>query len=445
MVCLHPLPTHGGMMDSHLYRKAAWRLPALAGIAVLRFNTRGTTSAAGTSEGAFDDARGRGPRPARRGRRGRRARGLPDPWLVGWSFGTDVVLRHGDIDPVRGRGPALAAAAVLARDADLDRWAASGRPLTALVPELDDYLRPDEARERFARVPQAEVVGVEGAKHLWVGEKYVRIVLDAIVAHLVPGSAPLPDDVRRTDGEVERPVSTFRLDGRTALVTGASRGIGRAIATAYAEAGADVALLARDAAKLAEVAADGRGAGRRAVVLPCDVTDIEAVQARGRPRRRRARARRHPGEQRRRQLVLDAAGRHALLRLGEDDAAQPRLGRARHPGAAARTCSSARAASSSTSRRSPGLRGAPMMSHYGAAKAALLSLTQSLALETAWAGIRVNALVPGWIETDLTDFLRANEDAEKGTLSRVPMARWGPRRGDRRHRRCSSPSTRRRS
>jgi NAD(P)-dependent dehydrogenase (short-subunit alcohol dehydrogenase family) len=72
-----------------------------------------------------------------------------------------------------------------------------------------------------------------------------------------------------------------------------------------------------------------------------------------------------------------------------------------------------------------GLRGAPLMSHYGAAKAAVISLTQSLAIETAWAGVRVNALVPGWIETDLTDFLRANDDAEKGTLARVPMSRWG--------------------
>jgi NAD(P)-dependent dehydrogenase (short-subunit alcohol dehydrogenase family) len=72
-----------------------------------------------------------------------------------------------------------------------------------------------------------------------------------------------------------------------------------------------------------------------------------------------------------------------------------------------------------------GLRGAPLMSHYGAAKAAVISLTQSVAVETAWAGVRVNALVPGWIETDLTDFLRATEDAEKGTLSRVPMSRWG--------------------
>src|SRR4051794_37581652 len=54
LVCLHPLPTHGGMMDSHVFRKAAWRLPALADLAVLRFNTRGTSSVRGTSEGDFD-------------------------------------------------------------------------------------------------------------------------------------------------------------------------------------------------------------------------------------------------------------------------------------------------------------------------------------------------------------------------------------------------------
>src|ERR1700685_681334 len=53
LVCLHPLPTHGGMMDSHVDRKAASRLPALAGLAVLRFNTRGTESERGRSEGEF--------------------------------------------------------------------------------------------------------------------------------------------------------------------------------------------------------------------------------------------------------------------------------------------------------------------------------------------------------------------------------------------------------
>src|SRR5436305_6135472 len=52
IVCLHPLPTEGGMMDSHLFRKAANRLPALAGFAVLRFNTRGTASDAGRSQGS---------------------------------------------------------------------------------------------------------------------------------------------------------------------------------------------------------------------------------------------------------------------------------------------------------------------------------------------------------------------------------------------------------
>lgn len=199
MVCLHPLPTHGGMMDSHLFRKAAWRLPALAGIAVLRFNTRGTASAAGTSDGAFDNAIGEG-LDLRAAVDDVVRRGLPDPWLVGWSFGTDVVLRHGDLDPVRG-AVLLSPPLRFSTDVELDHWAASRRPLTALVPELDDYLRPDEAVERFARVPHAEVVGVEGAKHLWVGEKYVRIVLDAITARLVPGVGPLPDDY---DGPMER-------------------------------------------------------------------------------------------------------------------------------------------------------------------------------------------------------------------------------------------------
>ncbi len=199
MVCLHPLPTHGGMMDSHLYRKAAWRLPALAGIAVLRFNTRGTSSAAGTSEGAFDSGEGEG-FDLRAAVADADELGLPHPWLVGWSFGTDVVLKHGDIDPVEG-AILLSPPLRYSTDADLDGWAASGRPLTALVPELDDYLRPDEARARFARVPQAEVVGVDGAKHLWVGEKYVKIVLGAIAEHLVPGSGRLPDEY---DGPMER-------------------------------------------------------------------------------------------------------------------------------------------------------------------------------------------------------------------------------------------------
>jgi len=191
MVCLHPLPTHGGMMDSHLFRKAAWRLPALAAIAVLRFNTRGTTSAAGTSEGEFDHANGEG-LDLRAAVEDTVVLGLPAPWLVGWSFGTDVILRHGNIDPVAGAiliSPPLRYSSL----EDLDDWASGERPMVALVPELDDYLQPAEARVRFARVPQAEVVAREGAKHLWMGEQYVRFVLDSIAGHLVPGTLGVHD------------------------------------------------------------------------------------------------------------------------------------------------------------------------------------------------------------------------------------------------------------
>jgi uncharacterized protein len=187
LVCLHPLPTHGGMMDSHLLRKASWRLPALAGLAVLRYNTRGTTSAAGTSEGAFDASEGEG-LDLLAALDLVTARGLPGPWLLGWSFGTDVALRHG-LDPRVTGAILLSPALRFSTDADLDRWAADGRPLVAMIPELDDYLRPDAARERFARVPQAEVVAVDGARHLWVGEPYVRRVLDEVVRHVVGAEA----------------------------------------------------------------------------------------------------------------------------------------------------------------------------------------------------------------------------------------------------------------
>jgi uncharacterized protein len=71
-------------------------------------------------------------------------------------------------------------------DADLDRWAASGKTLIALIPGLDGYLRPDEGRRRFARASSAEVIAVEGAKHLWVGESYVRIVMNEIVRRMNP-------------------------------------------------------------------------------------------------------------------------------------------------------------------------------------------------------------------------------------------------------------------
>jgi alpha/beta superfamily hydrolase len=196
LVTLHPLPTHGGFMDSHVLRKASYRLPALADVAVLRFNTRGTSSPAGTSEGSFDN--GVSERfdvaAAIEYAEFHEDPPLPNRWLLGWSFGTDLVLMHG-LDPSITGAILLSPPLRFSDDSHLDAWAGSGKPVVALVPELDDYLRPSEARERFARIPQAEVIGVDGAKHLWVGEPAVRRVLDEVVKRVAPSAYPLPTAV----------------------------------------------------------------------------------------------------------------------------------------------------------------------------------------------------------------------------------------------------------
>jgi len=192
LVTLHPLPTHGGFMDSHILRKAAGRLPALADLAVLRFNTRGTTSPRGTSEGSF------GHGDAERADVAAAMafvtqRGLPAPWLVGWSFGTELAIKYGRDYPIRG-AILLSPPLHRATDAELAAWAGDERELIVLVPEHDDYLRPAEARARFASVPQARLIAVDGAKHLWVGESQTRRVLNEIVAVVNPAAGPLPEE-----------------------------------------------------------------------------------------------------------------------------------------------------------------------------------------------------------------------------------------------------------
>ncbi|WP_046470141.1 alpha/beta hydrolase [Allosalinactinospora lopnorensis] len=199
LVCLHPLPTAEGMMDSHVLRKASFRLPALADVAVLRFNTRGTSSRHGTSQGEFGE--GETERfDVAAAIEFTEFEGLPRPWLVGWSFGTELALKWG-CDPEIEGAILLSPPLHRAGPADMAVWAESGKPLAALVPEFDDYLRPAEARERFSAIPQAEVIGVDNAKHLWVGEPYVRIVLDEIVRRAAPKAYPLPAE---WDGPFER-------------------------------------------------------------------------------------------------------------------------------------------------------------------------------------------------------------------------------------------------
>ena len=194
ILCLHPLPTAGGMMDSHVFLKAANRLPALAGIEVIRFNTRGTTSKSGTSEGAFGE--------------GDLEKfdveaaieycftqvKVAKLWVVGWSFGTDLALKFARDPRVLGLillSPPLRTSS----PSDLDFWAADGRAITALIPEHDDYLKPKEAELAFKSLRQINLINVDGAKHLWVGEPAVYRVLTEITKLLVPERLPLPTEV----------------------------------------------------------------------------------------------------------------------------------------------------------------------------------------------------------------------------------------------------------
>jgi alpha/beta superfamily hydrolase len=194
ILCCHPNPTGGGMMDSHIYKKAANRLPAMAGITVIRFNTRGTSSEAGTSTGTYDNGRAEKYDVEAMIRYCFEVVKVKELWVVGWSFGTSIAISHAR-DP-RVKGLILLSPTLLDIVAgDLEFWAADGRPITALIPEHDDYLKPAEAQVRFAIIPQINVIAVEGAKHLWVGEPMVHRVLTEITRVVAPTRLPLPTEI----------------------------------------------------------------------------------------------------------------------------------------------------------------------------------------------------------------------------------------------------------
>lgn len=194
LVMLHPLPTHGGMMDSHIYRKAAYRLPALADLAIFRFNTRGTESEQGKSEGEFSN--GVDEKFDVQAAIDFVARELPSDtniWVVGWSFGTDLALKHARDPRVKGLillSPPLRTS----QESDLEWWAKDGRRVIAIVPEFDDYLPPAQARIRFAKLTQLEIIEVANGKHLWVGEPSVQRIHNEIVKIVNPAKYPLPTE-----------------------------------------------------------------------------------------------------------------------------------------------------------------------------------------------------------------------------------------------------------
>jgi len=214
------------------------------------------------------------------------------------------------------------------------------------------------------------------------------------------------------------------LEGQVAIVTGAGRGIGRAIALALARAGADVAVASRTVAELEAAAEEILALGRRALVVPTDVTDEDAVRALvgtcvselgrldvmvnnagvapftatfmetrpdGFERYFRANfesvvyGTRAAGE------VLLGQGSGCVLNLASIDGYMAEIG----------------------------------LAYYNAAKAAVISLTKTTALEWAPRGVRVNAAAPGWIDTPMNQPERDDPEAEARILAQIPMGRWG--------------------
>jgi len=216
----------------------------------------------------------------------------------------------------------------------------------------------------------------------------------------------------------------FSLAGKAALVTGASRGIGEAIALALADAGADVAVTARSAAALEGVAAQIEDRGRRAVAVSGDVTaagDIERVVE--------ATVRTFGGVD---VLVNNAGGplfNAPFLETRPEGWA--RLIELNLTSVA--TCCRIVGAHMVQQGRgsivnigSPAtLRPWPAISGYSAAKAAVLNLTQVLAQEWGQAGVRVNMVSPGWIRTDINEAFASNERASAEICADVPAGRWG--------------------
>lgn len=216
---------------------------------------------------------------------------------------------------------------------------------------------------------------------------------------------------------------TFDLTGRSALVTGASRGIGRAVAVGLAAAGADVVLSGRDLAALEQTRQDVEATGRRAVVLPADVTDPQACarlvedavaafghldvlvnNAGGSSYMGAFTDLRFSGWEKTMRLNVDsivhlsqAAGRHMV---------------ARGSGSVINVASTA------------GLKATPLLAAYGASKAAVISLTRTCASEWGASGVRVNALCPGWTRTDLNADLWGGTDGGHAFVAGQALQRW---------------------
>ncbi|CAN7233586.1 glucose 1-dehydrogenase [Rhizobium sp. LjRoot30] len=216
----------------------------------------------------------------------------------------------------------------------------------------------------------------------------------------------------------------FDLRGRKALVTGASRGIGQAIAIALAEAGADVAITARDGASLTETSAAITAKGRQAVPLALDVRDVERCRA---------------GVAETASLLggldvlVNNAGYEEICpSLDVEEALWDKIVSTNLKGAF--FCAQAAARHMQAGGKGGSIVnlcsltsyvGVPTAVPYGSSKSGLMGMTHALAAEWAALGIRVNAIAPGYFRTAMTDVFYENEDWQAAMLSKIPMRRFG--------------------
>lgn len=218
-------------------------------------------------------------------------------------------------------------------------------------------------------------------------------------------------------------LARFSLAGRKALVTGASRGIGRALAIGLAQAGAAVAVSGRDLTLIEQVVARIIGAGGAAVAAPFDVADTAAAQA------GIAHAAERLGGL---DLLVNNAGMEQVCpSLDVDEALWDRIQDTNLKGAffcaqaAARIMAPADGGAIVNICSVTSEIGVPTAAAYCASKSGLLGLTRTLATEWAPHGIRVNGIGPGYFHTGMTDVFFDNPDWQRGMLAKIPAGRFG--------------------
>lgn len=217
----------------------------------------------------------------------------------------------------------------------------------------------------------------------------------------------------------------FSLEGKVAIVTGASRGIGRSIALGFAGAGADVAVAARSESDLETLVKEIDTMGRRGLAVPTDVTDRDALTRM---------VDRTVEELGRLDILVNNAGGTrfmaplvALRPEGWDKVQALNLDSVFHATqlAAQKMLELGNGGSIIQIASVAGIEGAPTLSYYSAAKGGVRLMTQAAAKELAPAGIRLNSIAPGWIATDLNADARADEGTRRGMEAMVPMGRIG--------------------